>query len=71
MTNTHGGKREGAGRKPLPPEQRKVRITAVITAGTAALLRASRHRDEHIGETLDRLVEIGFRGVDVQDDLPE
>ncbi len=38
--NSQGGARKGAGRKPLPPEQRKTRVSYYCTAEQEKKLRA-------------------------------
>lgn len=53
-----GGKRPGAGRKPLPPGERKVRRMVWLRPRTAAFLDAVRLPDETYGEAIDRLIEV-------------
>ncbi|MDF2434890.1 MAG: hypothetical protein JWP44_4521 [Mucilaginibacter sp.] len=57
----HGGRRDGAGRKPMPAEQRKVHISAKIDPATAAAIKAERRPDEPLGAAIDRLIAAGLR----------
>lgn len=56
MSNNRGGKREGAGRKALPPEERKVQRTVIFAPETLAWLEARSSANESIGHVIDRLV---------------
>lgn len=40
MTNSHGGKRPGAGRKPSPPESLKIAYTARLQPSIVKYLRS-------------------------------
>lgn len=59
------GRIAGAGRKPLPPEQRKVRVQWFVSPATVSALEARALPGEGLGVTLDRL--IGANKID----LPE
>jgi hypothetical protein len=52
----HGGKREGAGRKPLPEQERRVQIAATVAPITADWLLAQRRPELGIGRVIDDLV---------------
>jgi hypothetical protein len=53
----HGGKREGAGRKPKPPEAKYVRLDGVtLPPDVAAWLQAQRQGEETTSEALARVL---------------
>lgn len=51
-----GGKREGAGRKPLPASERKIQKTVILAPETVAQLEADTRPEESLGQTIDRMV---------------
>lgn len=49
-----GGKREGAGRKALAPEEKKVRVVAWVTPETKARIEEeAKRRGQKIGQLLE------------------
>jgi len=58
-TNNHGGPREGAGRTPLPPEERKRRMSFTLAPDVADRLTTLA---EKTGRTQTELVEQAVRG---------
>lgn len=52
----HGGKREGAGRKPLPDDQKRVQITAIVSPHTLAALTKMKAKGEGWGTVIDRII---------------
>lgn len=54
---THGGKREGAGRKPLPIDQKKVNMTIKVKPETAKALREKAKKENMgIGTLIESLL---------------
>lgn len=52
-----GGKREGAGRKPLPQEQKKVNITIKVKPEIAVKLRERvKNEGQSIGDIIESLL---------------
>ena len=54
---TYGGKRPGAGRKPMIPGEKKVQMTITILPKTRERIRLMRKRGIKIGEVVDEVVE--------------
>ena len=60
-TSRRGGKRAGAGRKPLAPERRRVHRTVMLAPETDAWLDAVTPPQSSIGVTIDHLVAGAMR----------
>jgi len=51
-----GGKRPGAGRKPVPADERRVLLSLRVAPATFEHIERARRDDEPLGRTLDRLL---------------
>lgn len=56
MNNDHGGKREGAGRKPKRPEQRKVKIGVPFDPDLIEWIEGQQKEGEKFGTAVNRLL---------------
>lgn len=54
--NTHGGKRAGAGRKPMTEEKKKVQVTIYLKPETKEMLKDLSKDNEPMGDLIERLV---------------
>lgn len=54
--NTHGGKRPGAGRKPMKEEKKKVQVTIYLKPETREMLKSLSRDNEPLGDLIERLV---------------
>lgn len=52
----HGGRREGAGRKPAPEGSQRIYITVRVAPATYQALKALEVGDEGLGRVIDRLI---------------
>lgn len=51
-----GGARNGSGRKPLPPKEKRVSLSIRVTQDTKDLIPLLRAKDISLGREVDRLV---------------
>lgn len=57
MSDKRGGAREGAGRKSIAPEHRRVLLTVSVSPRTAEIITdAARTLDIRKGEVMDRII---------------
>lgn len=54
--NTHGGKRAGAGRKPMTEEKKKVQVSIYLKPETREMLKSLSRDNEPLGDLIERLV---------------
>lgn len=54
--NNRGGKRVGAGRKPMTEDKKKVQVTIYLKPETRELLKSLSKENEPLGDLIERLV---------------
>lgn len=56
MRKQHGGKRQGAGRKPLPLAERKVKKSVTLSLVAIEAVNERAHPNEDFSTALDRIL---------------